>query len=115
MSHTALGKCRTCDRKQRKSYRYFQRRKLLTLRFYCVKFTHKTTNEMFYKYGITSKTVPQRFRAELINYDIEILGEKIIPMYEAVKLEAKHLHDKCVQGRMYVPAEKISGWSECFR
>ena len=68
-------------------------------------------DENFYKIGITSKSISERFRY-LKNYQYEVLYEGSFSGYDARMLEIK-LHSSHKKYR-YNPYEKFYGYTECF-
>jgi ribosomal protein S27E len=81
-------------------------------KLYFLKFTHKVTNEQFYKVGKTKKQIKQRFSNS--NYNIE----------ECQVVEGTHLWvaeqedefiNKYYNNYGYSPQEKFGGHTECFK
>lgn len=81
---------------------------------YFLKFTHKITNEQFYKIGKTKNTVNFRFSSkEYSNYIIEIcqvVGGTHLWVAEQ-ELEFINKYKKY----QYKPKENFKGWTECFK
>lgn len=83
----------------------------------CIVYTIKCwdDDEVFYKIGITTKTVKERFRKEKeMPYKYEVLAEIKTNLYEAVAIEfVKHKELK-QKGKQYLPKKHFGGITECF-
>ena len=106
--------CPWC-RKWRKTFNYFKKRNCSELRLYCVDLEHYRTGERFYKIGLTSGTVEERFDEDMERFKLIVIAEQVLPMYEAVTNETRLLHKFHKEGRLYRPKARISGFTECFR
>jgi hypothetical protein len=80
---------------------------------YFLKFTHKITNEEFYKVGITFKKISERFRDRL--YKKYIIEE--CQVIKTTNLKAV-LEEDDFLGKFskykYLPEVRFKGWTECF-
>jgi ribosomal protein L36 len=78
---------------------------------YLVKFFNK--NEIFYKIGITTQTIKQRFCTRKdVPYNIKLINQFKINLYNAIILENK-LHSY-FKNYSYIPKIKFGGYTECF-
>jgi len=101
--------------KWRKTFRYFKKRGSSKLRLYCVDLRHYRTGERFYKVGLTTGTVEKRFDEDQERFELKIVKEQEMPLYEAVSKETELLYGFYKEGRLYRPKARISGYTECFR
>ena len=69
-------------------------------------------NERFIKIGITTRTVEERYRYNIIPYDYIIL-EEIVDSSGAIYDLEKSLHSK-YKKQKYIPKIKFAGYTECF-
>lgn len=67
--------------------------------------------ELFYKIGITTSTVKERFALGM-PYKWRCIQETRCSLYYAIALE-EELHSRAAEWK-YVPAIKFSGWTETF-
>jgi hypothetical protein len=85
-----------------------------TYKLYFLKFTHKITNEQFYKVGKTRNNIKKRFRSkEYNNYIIEE-----VQVVEATHLWVAEQEDIFINKHkdyQYIPDEKFDGYTECFK
>jgi ribosomal protein S27E len=81
---------------------------------YFLKFTHKITNEQFYKVGKTRTTIKQRFaNKEYNNYIIE--EYQVIESNQlSVALQEDDFINRYNEYK-YIPKDKFGGHTECFR
>jgi ribosomal protein S27E len=80
---------------------------------YFLKFTHKTTNEQFYKVGKTFKNINHRFRGKQYStYIIDIISV-IKATHLWVAIEENKFITNFKQYR-YIPKNKFGGYTECF-
>lgn len=71
------------------------------------------SNEEFYKIGITTYTVKERFEGDSkLPYQHEVIGELKTNLYKAIHLEEK-LHDMH-SSHLYKPKIVFGGYTECF-
>jgi hypothetical protein len=106
--------CKYCH-SWRHAFRSFKKRNTSHLTLYCVQFTHYRTEEWFYKIGVTSQSVDERFDKDRERFDIKVIWEVRTEMYEALSKESQMLYDlQVLQGRKYNPVALFSGSSECF-
>jgi len=78
---------------------------------YSLKFTHIENNEKFYKVGITTKGIIDRFKQIRKYYKIEV-----IDLYEGTLLDCKEKEEQLLSENeffKYTPKEKIGGYTEC--
>lgn len=84
----------------------------------CLVYTIKCwdENEIFFKIGITTKTVKERFRKEKdLPYEFEVLEEIQTNLYDAIAIEfLKHKKLK-KEGKQYFPKKTFAGITECFK
>jgi hypothetical protein len=79
---------------------------------YCLKFTDVETEETFWKVGVTSKTVEERFYAIRNLFEIETIKMRELPNLECAILE-KQIHQEHAHLK-HRPARHFSGYTECF-
>jgi hypothetical protein len=82
---------------------------------YLIKFTHKITNDWFYKVGKTKNKIKVRFSGKRYNNSYNIEECKII---KCTHLQAAEQEDDFIKrygDYQYTPKEKFEGWTECFR
>lgn len=93
--------------------RFFEKNpeyKLKNALLYSVKIRDKITNERFYKKGINSRTIEERFGEDLELDVIEILKSNFYDCY----IKEEEIHKKN-RSKSLVPQRKISGYTECYR
>ena len=66
--------------------------------------------EIFYKIGITTKSLSERFNN--LPYQYIIIFEKSATLYTAFRSEQQLLNE--LSSLRYIPSKKFSGWTECF-
>jgi hypothetical protein len=78
---------------------------------YFIKF--ESDSETFYKVGITSRSVEERFKkkGDIAHYTIEVIKTKSMTLYEAYQLEQQLLTN--FSHFKYMPQKWFSGWTEC--
>lgn len=109
------NKCKFCA-KWRQTYSRFKKLGRSNIRLYCIKLVHYRTHEWFWKIGITSQTIEDRFDETMERFYLQTEWEVILPLYDAVTEETSMLYDiQIVQNRKYAPIAKFSGHTECFR
>lgn len=109
--------CPTCSKEKRlggyteELFRVKPQIKELPGILYFIKF--ESASETFYKIGITSRTVEERFnkKGDVAHYSIEVVKTRVVTLYEAYQLEQQILHD--FQHLKYTPQKWFSGWTEC--
>ena len=69
-------------------------------------------DESFYKFGITSKCVHQRFRGRLKKYAYEIIIEEKMNLYDAYQLEKTYRQSH--KHISYKPKHRFAGHTECY-
>lgn len=86
------------------------------LTLYCVELKHYHTGEQFYKIGLTTKSVEDRFSEDIERFEIvKVHGERKLKLYDAVTKETQLLFKFHREGRAYRPQASLSGYTECFR
>lgn len=83
-------------------------------RLYIVIFTAKSTGETFIKVGISAHHIEQRFAADLVNFDVEIVFESDFYKSRDALIVESNFHS--IVGRFsYAPKIRLkSGNTECF-
>ena len=76
---------------------------------------HYRTREKFYKVGLTTGTVEQRFNLDMERFKVKTINQEIHSVYEAVTIETETLYRMYKEKRTYRPKARFSGWTECFR
>ena len=110
--------CRWC-KSWYQTYNYFKAEILKNnlehvLTLYCVKMTHYRTGEKFYKIGLTSKSVDERFDDLRERFIVDVEWNCVYPLYHAVTHEKELLYKyQVTEGRKYIPKAKFNGQSEC--
>ena len=79
---------------------------------YMIKFNKKDGNEQFYKVGITTRDIRDRFAYDLKSYDIDILETYKGKLLDIFRKE-QEIHNTNKEFS-YVPNEKIVGYTECY-
>lgn len=79
--------------------------------FYIVKF--KNANEEFFKFGITKNSISRRFRKDYYGYNVEIIEERRLSLYNAFLEEQKF--KKLYESKQYIPVTNFPGKTECFK
>lgn len=106
--------CKYCH-SWRQQFRNFKKKKVSHLTLYCVQVTHYRTEEWFYKIGVTSQTLDERFDKTRERFRIDPVWEVRAPLYDALVKESQMLYDlQVLQGRRYEPRAFFSGRTECF-
>lgn len=109
--------CPTCSREKRlggyteELFRVKPEIKDLPGVLYFIKF--ESDSESFYKIGITSRSVEERFskKGDIAHYTIEVVSTKSMTLYEAYQLEQQLLTE--FSPYKYMPQKWFSGWTEC--
>jgi len=102
--------CKPCNNTGRYSYTMFERKpelKEIPSTFYIVKVT--SPEETILKVGITKVSTYARFKGGYSGYDIEVLHEERLSLYNAFKLERLVLTTLPRK----TPKTKFYGWTEC--
>jgi hypothetical protein len=115
--HLAGQGCPMCSREKRlggyteELFRIKPEIKELPGLIYFIKF--ESDCETFYKIGITSRSVEERFKkkGDIAHYTIEVIATKAMTLYEAYQLEQQLLTDN--SHLKYMPQKWFSGWTEC--
>jgi hypothetical protein len=107
--------CFSCNQKGVYTEKIFNRNPSLKIKpaiLYLVKFYNN--HEVFYKIGITIRSISIRLQPELnrSDYSIAIMAQRKLPLYEAFILEQEFISN--YKEYSYVPAIKIEGYTECF-
>lgn len=76
---------------------------------YLLRFTSNI--ETFYKVGITTQTIKQRFHWGYAAYVIEVVKVSMVTIYEAWRKEQRIIGS--FQHQQYIPTVKIGGYTEC--
>ncbi len=106
--------CKYCH-SWRQQFSNFKQKKVSQLTLYCVQLTHYRTEEEFYKLGVTSQTLDERFDKTRERFRVDPIWEVTAPLYEALAKESQMLYDvQVLQDRKYTPKAIFSGYSECF-
>ena len=83
-------------------------------KLYFLKFTHKVTNEQFYKVGKTKFNIQRRFRKN--QYNDYIIEE--CQLVEGTHLWVAEQEEEFIEkykDYQYTPNNKFDGWTECFK
>lgn len=82
---------------------------------YFIKFSNKIDNEVFFKIGVTNRTVQERFKQPYYkDYTYEILLEKYYDNNDAYIVESLLIKQHREIGLQYIPNNKFPGYTECF-
>lgn len=70
-------------------------------------------NEVFYKVGITTKSIKERFsKLHKFGYEYKTISSHSTSLYEAYKTEQEFLEKRKLK---YWPKVKFDGWTECYQ
>lgn len=82
---------------------------------YFIKFINNTQDEVFFKIGVTNRTVQERFKQpHYKDYTYEILLEKYYDNNDAYIVESLLIKQHREIGLQYIPNNKFPGYTECF-
>jgi hypothetical protein len=68
-------------------------------------------NETFIKIGMTKHSIRRRFAGNTVPYNLQVITELELPLYDAFRLEQRMLSH--FGDRQYYPEEYFGGWTEC--
>lgn len=108
--------CKTVTLKGRYEQEYFTRNPddiTKPASLYIILVTDKSTNVQFYKIGITTRTAHKRYQGYFKYFNIQILIEESMQLYNAFQLEQHVL--RTLKMYQYFPnCKKFAGFTECF-